>query len=84
MYYIYKPSGFPPVFLLNRGLFEVVQVFGTAVRPEAVAKLEEAFAKLLEQHDQQLGGTPWRWRGVIDGWASCRPDCPKSKRSWKS
>jgi hypothetical protein len=25
------------------------------VRPEAVAKLEEAFAKLLEQHDQQLG-----------------------------
>ena len=27
----------------------------TDVRPEAVAKLEEAFAKLLEQHDQQLG-----------------------------
>ncbi|CAL1148586.1 unnamed protein product [Cladocopium goreaui] len=47
------------------------QELGSPSRPEAVAKLEEAFGKLLEQHDQQLGEAflpPGDGEGWITGW----------------
>ena len=56
---------------------KVVQVSGTAlkksdVRPEAVSKLEEAFANLVEQHDQQLGCV---WMH-LDGGEGSPSGCP--------
>jgi len=53
------------------------------VRPEAVAKLEEAFGKLLEQHDQQLGEA-FLPPGDGEGWITGGGQVAGPKRKSKS